>query len=88
MWYRTRFKVLPLAAGRFPIDMLRYNACYPRTEQDAGKIAGTFYPRSPREAVEVELERLHDGREHRLTDERWRSFGWAIVPASVTTEKA
>lgn len=30
------FKVT--GAGQFPIDMLRYDACWPATEADAGKL--------------------------------------------------
>lgn len=91
MIYRTTFRVIPLRGTAFPIDMLRYDACHPASEDESHRIeqVNLDYTMAVRSDVQsVELERLHDGKANRLTDARWRSFGWAIDPASVVTRKA
>lgn len=69
-------------AGRvaFPIDMLRYDRCFPATEQDSVQIGHSLdrrlqasdgvYP-APLRSVRVISERL-------LTSARWESFGWLV----------
>jgi len=58
----------------FPIDMLRYDHAWPRTEQDALKIqscieAGGTYGRQEIELVSLEMPNR----------DRWSSFGWEVV---------
>jgi len=59
----------------FPIDMLRYDACYPACSQDAARI-------------ENSMKFLEHGKEVTLrctpnksapTNERWLSFGWKVT---------
>lgn len=55
----------------FPIDMLRYDICYPKRSEDANEIERSF---------------RRDRGDHRITlvsskaptEERWGSFGWAV----------
>lgn len=54
--------------GAFPIDMLRYDACSPRSEPDSGAIAH----RSERREVHLNAWGMH------ITPARWESFGWTV----------
>lgn len=61
-------------AGRFPFDMLRYDACFPHTGDDAGKI-DTDYGRDRRSVTLV-----HYGDKFWTpTAGRWSSFTWSVV---------
>jgi hypothetical protein len=59
----------------FPIDMLRYDACYPRTEQDAGLMTETFDIRVSSKERRVKVE-LTSTNPFSPTEDRWKSFGW------------
>jgi hypothetical protein len=59
--------------GRFPIDMLRYDRCYPKTSEDASEISRTFLKTLVNEYCRVDLISEDDP-----TEGRWRSFGWHI----------
>ena len=61
-------------SGQFPVDMLRYDGCYPSAEQEMYAICGRN-----REQATVHLTRVHPGKDAHLTDARWRSFGWRIT---------
>lgn len=63
-------------AGRFPFDMLRYDASYPLHEAHTGASGmGGDYD-APRRVVVL----VHEGyREWRPTVARWESFGWRVV---------
>lgn len=77
--YRITFTVT--GSGRFPLDMLRYDACYPVTSSDVQRIEDTSDVR----AGNVEGIRLaHVGERTWLpTDGRWRSFLWSVDPQSI-----
>lgn len=73
MNYVTTFKVC--SKGYFPMDMLRYDACFPSRSEDAAMIS-----EYTKEIVTVELETYHDSqRDGHPTVDRWRSFGWTVV---------
>jgi hypothetical protein len=58
----------------FPFDMLRYDQCWPASQEDAARIdrAG---PQPGRKAAAFSIT-LHS---HKLpTEGRWRSFGWSL----------
>ncbi len=61
-------------SGAFPLDMLRYDNCYPASEVDAGLIASTFDGWS---RWEVCVARP-DKRGSVWTDRRWESFGCKV----------
>lgn len=79
----TRYTVQ--GRGAFPIDMLRYDACYPATEQDAGLIEDLLrHPHIDRNPHEVTIETHRTPRTHAVivTWGRWESFGWTVTEAT------
>lgn len=69
----------------FPIDMLRYDSCFPAHEKDSHLIIRTLDetitpPLGP-EPYRVEVSTLRDHRTHAmiLTPARWKSFGWRVM---------
>lgn len=55
--------------GTFPMDMLRYDICWPASEWDSGRLPG--------EAGHVRTITLKGLKPP--TFARWRSFGWEVV---------
>ena len=81
----TKFYVKPmnkskLGDGRtciqlpFPLDMLRYDSCYPANQESVGRIAYTLDNIRLEEHETIELL-----TGYRTTPERWESFGWEIT---------
>lgn len=74
--------------GEFPMDMLRYDSCYPNSERDSMLIAGTF----GRQFRGIRPERwsicVRSASENKWTVGRWESFGVKItdVPREMTFE--
>lgn len=72
----------------FPIDMLRYDACYPDSEQDSGKVEYSDMYDSPRGSRVVWLK--HRVIKHENLDNypspRWPSFGWRVLPETIKYE--
>lgn len=72
---KTCKRVVVQGKGIFPIDMLRYDACFPDSEADSitimaaetGAVAGS---------QRVTLRKVGN---QPWTPERWLSFGWSIV---------
>lgn len=67
-----RFEVT--GRGSFPIDMLRYDACFPERGADAAEIERSFRERGPG------LHRITlkgDGTMPEVA--RWQSFGWSVL---------
>jgi hypothetical protein len=65
----------------FPCDMLRYDSCFPADEQQSALIQNTFD--APHKAITVRLARYTRRDMAPITPERWKSFGWHVVPRSV-----
>lgn len=61
--------------GYFPVDMLRYDHCYPQRETDSISIV-TMDPF--KEKTIVNVSRFTE-RNMPWTDKRWESFGWRII---------
>lgn len=65
-------------SGSFPIDMLRYDACWPATQADVSTVESSFLsvrlrgPGPRKVTVETNGAR-------RPTRDRWASFGWAVI---------
>lgn len=57
-------------AGPLPLDMCRYDRCWPMTEGDAGVAENHDGPRSIRMSGLNHPNRL-----------RWESFGWRVMEA-------
>lgn len=74
--YRTTFEV----SGKysFPLDMLRYDCCFPARSEDASMILRTqesdFFQSNP----VIRLVKYHETKVPILTDARWNSFGWSV----------
>lgn len=61
-------------SGTFPVDMLRYDCCWPAREmEDSYRGIGEPDPSAP-----VRTVRLHTIRET-ATNGRWASFGWIVT---------
>ena len=83
--YRQVFKVRGM--GEFPFDMLRYDHCWPAHEGEAGGLNLGVDDAKYFQAREVKLVRDVDDKRREPTNDRWRSFGWVVVPGSVQTTK-
>jgi hypothetical protein len=60
--------------GPFPVDMLRYDACWPCVTKDAERLAATFaQPTTTRWTVEV--QQYTPLKQHNFSVKRWESFG-------------
>lgn len=71
---RKQFKVR--GVGCFPLDMLRYDACWPATGADAS--AMYFYPGDPANGDDYSVT-LSTDCVHAPTIDRWASFGWTVI---------
>jgi hypothetical protein len=77
-----------VVSGRsaFPLDMLRYDSCFPATQDDVGKII-TSTERDPKkrseEDVYIAIRRVVGNSSHPWTEGRWASFGWHLKPSTV-----
>lgn len=72
----TESVLIVRGAGAFPVDMLRYDGCYPLTEDDAYAIQRSIAGASHRKPWTVRVVRRRNNvREARSwTLARWRSF--------------
>jgi hypothetical protein len=69
-------------AGSFPFDMLRYDACFPFEQTDAVKLEDHH---TERRRVVLVRRGLNDSK---CNGERWASFGWTVLLASVESGEA
>lgn len=75
--------------GTFPVDMLRYDACWPITSRDATLIsadASILAPDDQWRIVGVQAIRLSGGCPQ-WTFDRWESFGVALFPSRAVAEQ-
>ena len=73
MWTHTAtFK----GRGPFPLDMLRYDCCWPATGDDSAKMAECAYGQPPQE---ITVKCYAADRRRDFTPARWESFGWRLV---------
>ena len=62
-------------SGNFPLDMLRYDCCYPVSSEDAAKLdSNPHEPACYRGRREIKLRM--DDSSHGPTVDRWASFNW------------
>ncbi len=69
------FKFTVEGSGKFPTDMLRYDACWPVHEGEARRLAEGPDDRE-RRTVTLKRAAVND---QGPTVERWRSFGWTVT---------
>lgn len=72
--YRYEFAVS--GNNPFPLDMLRYDCCWPRSSADVSKLSQAANNRTGSGIIEVTLVGTKEP-----TVERWRSFGWHVTGA-------
>lgn len=77
--YYYEYKVV--GTGNFPVDMLRYDACWPAKTSDAIEIATSFDRHNNMEDRLVTI-----GSHKEPTPDRWKSFGWIIASDSPREE--
>ncbi len=83
--YVTIFTVRPTDKwSSFPLDMLRYDCCYPGNADAVAEIAR--HGEGPRERDKVRwesesitLHQRHPTVMNQLTPRRWESFGWEVL---------
>ena len=68
--------------GTFPIDMLRYDAAHPATEEASGLIARTLDRHVMRNQASTKLVIALTSM-FPPTEGRWESFLWNVVPGSL-----
>ena len=77
------FRVENIHGHSFPIDMLRYDGCYPASEHpDSFNIAQRIEDCAT--GTIVTLRKVWPSG-WRPTEGRWSSFGWRVVPHSLET---
>lgn len=59
----------------FPVDMLRYDQCFPETESDSAVI----HDKDEKQPRRVRVVCYTDHKYPRWTPARWESFGWRMV---------
>ena len=77
--YRHEFTVVVEGFG-FPLDMLRYDRCTPKTEQDAAAMARSIgsFGVEPQDGLKIRL--VHVGeRNWNPTFRRWATYGANVV---------
>lgn len=80
--YITTFTVRPTQKWAvFPLDMLRYDSCFPADSNAVATIA-LSYERTRtiwNNGTSVALHQRHATIRHGLTPARWESFGWRVT---------
>lgn len=77
---RVEFQARAASPGReFPIDMLRYDGCFPSTEQDSYKIMRSLRREEPMTDAVLLQAVCRDGQPFRPNLDRWHSFGWELT---------
>lgn len=71
----VRFKVE--GTWPFPVDMLRYDCCFPASQADVVRIEEMMVAPDYGK-VTIELEAVHHSR-WAPTSARWESFGWRVI---------
>lgn len=65
-----------VGSGRFPIDMLRYDACWPASSTDSEAVQHSMAHGTDRDVYTVRLTQA--AGYHAPTDQRWASYGWIV----------
>ena len=84
--YATTFTVV--GRGRFPTDMLRYDACFPVGGGSASNIADCD-SNTMMEDRRVTLCRYTASKRDsgNVTERRWESFGWRVDVGTIEVRK-
>lgn len=80
--YLIRFTVQ--GRSEFPLDMLRYDHCWPVDSNDASEIGRAMREGyAVKEPISVRLTMVSYDKRSGPTAARWSSFLWSVVPHSV-----
>lgn len=75
---KTPQRFVVRGTGRFPIDMLRYDACWPASSEDARKITESITdPATGLDGMLTIALAIAPGYSE-PTIARWQSFGWFV----------
>lgn len=76
---RIRFRVQ--GSGTFPFDMLRYDGCYPESQDDVHRMLDSAYADPTLGTVRIVnlIQPVVAGFKKVVTVERWESFGWKVI---------
>jgi hypothetical protein len=78
--WRYEFEVVTSYRREFPIDMLRYDGCFPLEERDALAIARSIRGDDmTAEDARIHLVAYHESGGWKPTAARWESFGWKLA---------
>lgn len=78
------FYVAPDEPTHFPVDMLRYDNCFPADESEANAITAAL---TGGERIGGAIKLIRVGTTARPPeDARWRSFGWKVVDERAARE--
>lgn len=86
----TRFTVEGVNPTSFPLDMLRYDACFPFDQESVAAISRSFdasqrvEAHRERKPITVTLMMVSRSGLAMPTKDRWASFGWRVIPTSVS----
>jgi hypothetical protein len=75
MTQRKNWVFTVTGTSMFPVDMLRYDACFPDHSEDAITLAGSCDSRSTRRERKLRLRSMLKPP----TMGRWESFGWTVT---------
>lgn len=96
--YAVRFAAIGhRMSGGFPLDMLRYDHCYPADQESVEAIADSLDPAVRHEERKQQADKSKPLFRVRLsavvtrktwgpTEARWQSFGWQIEPGSLRVD--
>lgn len=70
----------------FPIDMLRYDCCYPAREAEDSYNINATIQRVTNGPVVVRLRRRVENKNDMPTFGRWSSFNWTVLTDSIKFE--
>jgi hypothetical protein len=62
----------------FPFDMLRYDVCWPQTQEDTHKMERM----TRRDGQRIKFQVTLGTNGHPPTEDRWKSFGWTVIQRS------
>ena len=77
-----------MVEGRFPfpLDMLRYDHCYPVTEAEDSYNIGISIRRENDRPLQIKLRRHVENASVMPTTGRWASFNWTVLEHTIKTE--
>ena len=71
-------RLIVSGSGQFPVDMLRYDSCYPADTESAVAMISDHRDQNYLDMRDIELTSLSE-KGWTPTVGRWNSFGWSVV---------